>query len=343
MPKSLGSDNHSGVHPEILQAICCANSSHAPSYGTDKQTQKCQEIFKYLFGSNTQMFFVFNGTAANVLCLRNLIQSYQSVICADTSHLNIDECGAPENYIGCKLLTIKTNDGKITTQQIKEKLIRLGDQHHSQPGAVSITQPTELGTVYNLEEMKAIKDFCRVHNLKLHIDGSRLIYGAHYLNCELKEFSSLADSISFGGTKNGLLFGEAVLFFDQKLAKNFKFIRKQGMQLPSKSRFLAAQFIALLDPQNNLWKTIAKQGHDLALYLESQVKQIPEIEITQKVQANSVFCTLPKHWIKPLKETSFFYIWNEHTFEARWMLSFDSKKEDIDLFVKKLQSLSVKS
>lgn len=334
--KSLGSDNHSGVHPRLIDSLLKTNLGHAPSYGTDKETQQATRVFKDLFGDEVEPYFVFNGTAANVLCLKSLIQSHESVICAKNSHLNQDECGAPEFIIGCKLVTVESQDGKITPEQIDSCLTRRGDQHVSQPKIVSLTQPTELGVVYNLGELRELRKKCDEHQFFLHIDGARFIYAANYLKCDLKDMAMYADVISFGGTKNGLLMGEAVLLFHPLAKKNFKFFRKQCMQLPSKMRFISTQFQALLSSRGEeppLWEAIANHGHQLALYLSQQIQEFPEIIVTQEVQSNAVFAKIPKAWHKNLREKCFFYIWNAVTWEVRWMLSFDSTKEDIDEFV----------
>ena len=338
--RSLGSDNHAGVHPKILEALMQVNQDHSPSYGTDDLTKKFREKAKELFGSTTESFFVFNGTAANVLCLKALVQSFETIFCSHNSHLYLDECAAPEHIIGCKLQPIVSVNGKIKPEQIEPYLVRLGDQHHSQPGAVSLTQPTELGTLYSFKELQSWSQFCKEHNLKLHIDGARFIYAPYGLKKSFKELTSDLEihALSFGGTKNGLLFGECCMFFNTDLAKKFKFIRKQNMQLPSKMRFLAAQFLALFE--NELWQEIADHGNQLALQLEEGLKDIPEIKITQPVEANSVFAIIPKKWVKPLRKHYFFYIFDEATFEARLMISFDSTKEDIERFIKEITKLS---
>lgn len=330
---SLGSDNHSGIHPKILNSLQANNMGHSASYGTDPITDKAKKLFKDIFGEHCQSFFVFNGTAANVLALKSLVKSYESIICAEDSHLNVDECGAPENHIGCKLIKLPSPDGKIKAEDILSVIIRRGDQHFSQVKAVSITQPTELGTMYSLDELDEIKKICKENKLYLHIDGARFIYAPTYLNTSFKELCKDVDALSFGGTKNGLIFGEAVLLFNK--TSDFKFIRKQAMQLPSKMRFLSGQFIELLS--TGLYKEIAKNGISLAKYLQEKLCNINELEITQQVQANSVFVKIPKAWVKPLREKFFFYIWDESTFEARLMLSYDSTHEHIDSFVEHLQ------
>ena len=336
--QSLGSDNHSGVHPRFFESLLKTNVGHAPSYGTDEETHRVNKVFKKLFGDEAETYFVFNGTAANVLCLKSLIQSHESVICAETSHLNRDECGAPEFIIGCKLVTVESFDGKVTPKQVESCIKRMGDQHTSQPKLVSLTQPTELGTVYSMKELRSLKKKCEEYHLFLHIDGARLIYAANYLKCELIDIAQYADAISFGGTKNGLLMGEAVLLFHPLAKKNFKFLRKQCMQLPSKMRFISTQFQELFSPERTpLWKTIAYHGHQLAIYLSQKIEEFPEITVTQKVQSNAVFAKIPKEWHKSLRENFFFYVWDEITWEVRWMLSFDSTKDNIDQFIEHIR------
>lgn len=339
--RGFGSDNHSGIHPALLQALVDVNQGHAPSYGTDPLTEKAHQIFRQQFGDQATPFFVFNGTAANVLCIQSLIKSHHSVICAQTSHIQVDECGAPEAHVGCKLMAIPSPDGKIRPQDIEKQLIRRGDQHYAQPRLVSITQPTELGTVYTMDELRDLRDFTKKNGLYLHIDGARLIYAARHLKVSLQELTSELgiDALSFGGTKNGLLFGEAVILFDKDLAKDFKFIRKQTMQLPSKMRFLSAQFIRLLE--GDLWKEIADHGIKMAQLLAQNVQDIPQVQITQKVESNAVFARLPSSWIKPLRNNHFFYVWNESTWEVRWMTTFDTQPEDIKNFVACMKKVPV--
>ncbi len=325
---SLGSDNHSGVHPQILTALNNINTGHAPSYGTDPTTVAAKKLFKKIFGEHSNSYFVFNGSAANVLCLKSLIKSHHAILCAGDAHLNVDECGAPEQHIGCKVIHVNTPDAKLTPEAIEKHLIRRGDQHYSQIKVVSLTLPTELGTMYSFAELEAIKATCKKYDLFLHIDGARFIYAPYVLQKSMQEICSGVDALSFGGTKNGMLFGEAVVLFGDH--PEFKFIRKQTLQLPSKMRFLAAQFLELFG--TDLHTDIARNGVELAKYLESKLLTVPELRITQKVQANSVFVEIPQKWVKPLREKFFFYIWNETTFEARLMLSFDSTKEHIDAF-----------
>lgn len=337
--RGFGSDNHSGVHPQILTALAENNDQHAPAYGTDLASDELRTLCKKLFGESCVPYPVFNGTAANVLCLSGLLNSFESVICADTAHLNMDECGAPEKHLGIKLDLIPSQDGKITPTEIQKKLVRLGDQHYSQPKVISITQPTELGTMYSLGELKEIVSLAKKNELFVHIDGARFIYAPHYLKCSFKNLSEDlgVDAISFGGTKNGLLFGELCLLFSDRAKTNFKFRRKQFMQLPSKQRFIAAQFKQLLS--TGLHEEISAHGHKLARLLETEIRQHTSLRITQKVQANSVFVEIPQPMVKPLKSYSFFYVWDPHTYECRLMLSFDNSEQDVINFVQSIKEL----
>lgn len=339
--KSFGSDNHSGVHPTIWNSLNKSSQEHAPSYGTDEWTAQLQTLLKKEFGKSCEPFLVFNGTAANVLCLDSLVQSHEAVLTADVSHLQMDECGAPEKNIGCKLISVPTKDGKLSPEVLKNYIIRKGDQHFSQVRAVSITQPTEYGTLYSLEELKNLRKFTKDHGLFLHIDGARFIYAPTLLNCSFYDLAEGlgVDAISFGGTKNGLLFGEICLIFNNSGKERFKYRRKQMMQLPSKQRFIAAQFLTLFE--NQLWKEISNHCHNLALYLRQELElKFPKFEITQKTQANSVFVKLPKKHISTLRKNFFFYVWDELTFECRLMMSFDLTRSDIDAFIKNLSELT---
>lgn len=343
--RSLASDNHSGVHPEILASLIDVNANHFHSYEGDPQSLELKQLVKEIFGEQFDSYLVFNGTAANVLSLQHLIKPWNSVICAEESHLNLDECGAPEKLIGCKLNLIKTRDGKIKPEDIENKLIRGGDQHYSQPKVVSITQPTELGTVYSLQELEAIHKVCQKHHLYLHIDGARFANAVVNLNTDFKTLAQYADALSFGGTKNGLMGCEMVLIKNQNgeqqkhpSSLNFKFERKQSMQLPSKTRFLSQQFITYF--KEDLWKQIAQHSTQLAKILEARLKAIPEIKVLLPVQSNAVFCEIPKTWIKELRQEIFFYVWEEKRSVVRLMTSFDSTHEDLDLLINKATQLS---
>lgn len=334
--RGFGSDNHSGVHPEILKALTEANVGHAPSYGTDPLTEKCQELFKTHFGKSTDAYFVFNGTAANVLSLKTMMKSYESCFVTDMSHMNQDECAAPEFFAG-KLIPVKSIDGKLTIAELEKHYIRLGDQHYTQPRVISLTQPTEVGTLYSLDEIKTLTTWAKSKNLFVHMDGARFVNAVHKLNCTMSQMTTDlgVDVLSFGGTKNGLMFGEAVVVLNPSLGKDFKYIRKQAAQLPSKTRFIAAQFLAFFS--NDLYKKIAQHSCNMALYL--QEKLAGKVQINYPVQSNAVFPIIPQPLVKKLKSQYFFYVWDEKTFECRLMISWDTQKEDIDGFTDFLISL----
>ena len=334
--KGLASDNHSGVHPEILKSMFENNIDHEHSYGLDKTSEELGTVIKEKFGEEFDWFHVFNGTAANVLSLKTLIKSHESVFCSEGSHLNVDECGAPELHLGSKIITLPDHGGKINLADLKKKLIRFGDQHYSQPKALSITQPTELGTCYSLEELNEIKSFCKKNNLFLHIDGARLSNAAYTLETSLKEIVNGADAVSFGGTKNGLLGGEIVLI-KKDFSKDFKFIRKQTMQLPSKTRFLSKQFISYF--KNDLYLKIAEHSCSLAKLLNETIQSETNLTPSLPTESNAVFVCLPKEIIKPLKKQFFFYVWDSNTFEVRLMTSFDSTKNEIINFTNSLKEL----
>ncbi len=340
MKRGFGSDNHSGVHPQLLEAITEANREHAPSYGTDDWTASANQEFKKQFGDQAQVYFVFNGTAANVTALRALTKPWQAVLCSDVAHIHVDECGSPEMMGGFKLLPIPTVDGKMTVEELEKTYIRRGDQHYSQAQVLSITQPTELGTTYSLEELKGLISWAKGKNFFIHLDGARIANAVMSLKTTFKAMTTDLgiDVISFGGTKNGLMMGEAVVFLNKELAQDFKYIRKQSTQLPSKSRFIAVQFERYL--KDGLWQAIAEHSNSMARYLYEQVKDIPQVKVSGVPQSNAVFATIPQPWVKPLREKYFFYVWNEATFECRWMTSWDTQKQDIDDFAQQLKELS---
>jgi len=339
MKKGFASDNNSGVRPDILKAMEAANSGHYTGYGNDPFTEKAVTIFKEKFGHETEVFFVFNGTGANVLGLSSVTRSFNSIICAETAHIQEDECGAPEKFTGCKLLPVETKNGKLTPEIIKPHLKGFDFEHHSQPKVISISQVTEMGTVYQPEEIKALVELAHNHNMLLHMDGARIANAAVSLNLDFREFTKDCgvDILSFGGTKNGMMMGEAVLFFNPELATQTKYLRKQSMQLYSKMRFVGAQFVAYFE--NDLWKETASHANKMAKMLEAEVKQIPEIKITQPVEANGIFAIVPLKIIKPLQEQFFFYIWNEQNSEVRWMTSFDTTENEIHEFATLIKKL----
>jgi threonine aldolase len=337
--KSLASDNYSGVHPEIMEALRRANTEHMGSYGADEITHRAIERFKTFFGKDIAVFFVYNGTGANVLGLSASTHSFHSILCSELAHINVDESTAPEKFSGCKLIGIPTLDGKIYPDQLENKIQRLGDQHHPQVKVISISQSTEYSTVYSVEEVKAISAVAKKYNLYLHMDGARISNAAVCLGKDFRDFTVEAgvDVLSFGGTKNGMMFGEAVIIFTKELANYFYYIRKQGMQLHSKMRFISAQFEALLT--NDLWRRNAEHANHMAKKLERGLRQIPQIKITQPVDGNGVFAIIPKEIAEALQEELFFYVWNERTHECRLMCSFDTKEEEIEQFVEKARKL----
>ncbi len=339
MKRGFASDNNSGVHPEVLKKMGEVNDGHVVGYGGDSFTEEAIALFRKEFGSDTEVFFVFNGTGANVLSLSSLTNSFHSVICAETAHIQEDECGAPEKFTGCKLLPVETHDGKLSPEQILPHLKGFNFEHHSQPRVISISQVTEMGTLYSVDEIRALADLAHSHGMYLHMDGARLANAAAALDLPFRTFTRDAgvDVLSFGGTKNGLMMGEAVLFFNAELCRNTKYVRKQSMQLYSKMRFVAAQFLAYF--HHDLWKVNARHANRMARLLATEVAKIPQVQVTQKVEANGVFAIVPAHIIPQLQEKYFFYVWDERRSEVRWMCSFDTQDEDVlefSAWIKKL-------
>ncbi|MGQ8335154.1 threonine aldolase family protein [Sunxiuqinia sp. A32] len=339
MKRGFASDNNAGVHPAIFEAMIAANDGHVVGYGGDPITAESISIFKNEFGQDTDVYFVFNGTGANVLGLSTLTNSFNSIVCADTAHIQVDECGAPEKFTGCKLLPVKSEKGKISPDRIAEYLHGFDFEHHAQPGVVSISQATELGTLYGVDEIKSIAELVHSHGMYLHMDGARIANAAVALDLPFRAFTKDAgvDVLSFGGTKNGMMMGEAVLFFNSDLSKNTKYLRKQSMQLFSKMRFVSAQFLPYF--KDELWKKNASHANKMALLLEQEVLKVDGITLTQKTEANGVFAIVPPDIIPKLQEKYFFYVWDESRSEVRWMTSFDTTEEDIYDFVSILKSL----
>jgi len=337
--RGFASDNNAGIHPILLEAIREANSGHVIAYGDDVYTRKAETTFRKYFGPQTEVFFVLTGTGANVLSLASITRSFHAVISAGTAHIQVDECGAPEKFTGCKLISLPSPDGKLTAEKISEHLHGLGVEHHVQPRVISISQPTEMGTVYTPAEIRALAELAKNSGLLLHMDGARLANAAVSLDLPFKSFTTDAgvDVLSFGGTKNGMLFGESVVFLNPTLAADFKYLRKQAMQLASKMRFISAQFEVYLS--SGVWFRNAEHANRMARLLFEKVSCIKGITITQPVQANAVFAIIPEKIIRPFQEKYFFYIWNESTSEVRWMTSFDTSPEDLDGFCNSLASL----
>jgi len=335
--RGFGSDNNAGIHPDILKEIISSNTGHVTGYGTDVYTEKAINIFKEALGSSTETFFVFTGTAANVLGLSGIMRSWNSVITASTAHLEGDECGAPEKFIGCKVLVVDTPDGKITPDLIEKHIHGIDFEHHSQPNVISITQATEMGTVYTTAEISAIAGFAHSRGMLLHMDGARIANAAVALNLPFKAFTTDAgvDVLSFGGTKNGMMFGESICFLKPGLSKDFKYIRKQGMQLASKMRFISAQYTGYF--RNDLWKRCASNSNAMAGMLADQLKLIPEVTVTQEVQSNGVFVIMPADIAEKMRSHYFFYPWDEKRSEWRLMCSWDTEEKDIEDFIRLLK------
>ena len=335
--RGFASDNNAGVHPRIMRALADVNTGHCIAYGDDPYTRGATEQFKELF-DECELFFVFNGTGANVLSLQAMTQPFNSVVCAETAHIHVDECGAPERFTGCKLLFNPTADGKLHIPDIARHLHGIGFEHHAQPRVVSITQSTEMGTVYTVEELRKIADFIHANGLLLHVDGARLANAAAFLDVSFKEMitDTGVDALSFGGTKNGLMYGEAVALFNPELSDNFKYIRKQGMQLASKMRYISAQFAEYL--KDGLWLENARHANRMAQLLCREAQALG-IEVTQKVEANAVFAVLPPQSIEALQREFFFYIWNAEKNEVRWVCSWDTEEDDVYRFLDALEKL----
>ncbi len=338
MRRGFGSDNHSGISREILTAIGGANEDHALAYGDDEWCARTEGIFRETFGPEAKVYFVFNGTGANVLCIDAMCRSHEAVVCAETAHINVDECGAPQRVVGCRLLTVETADGKLTPELVRTRLHGFGFEHHSQPKAISISQPTELGTLYSLEEIRALADLAHSYNMYLHMDGARLANAAVALGKSFKEMTTEVgvDCLSFGGTKNGMLMGESCVILNRVLDVEMKYRRKQMTQLCSKMRFIAAQFEAYIT--TGLWRRNAEHSNAMAQLLQKEVKELG-VRVMYPVQVNSVFVQLPADIWHALQKEYFFYDWDEAQNVVRWMCSFDTTEEDIHSFVASLKRL----
>lgn len=339
--KSFASDNYAGVLPEVMEALQKANQEHAVSYGNDALTQRVRKHFKEVFAADVAVLFVFNGTGANVLSISGATNTFNSVLCADSSHIYNDESSAPETITGCRFFPIPANEeGKLEPAALEQKIIRKGDIHFAQPKLISVTQATEYGTVYTPEHLREIGQLTRKHELYFHMDGSRLFNAAASLNCSLKEITTDVglDILSLGGTKLGMMFGEAVVVFNPRLAEHIYYKQKQVMQLASKTRFIAAQYEALLT--DDLWRKPAAHANAMALKLRDVLSAVKDIKVTMPVDANAVFAIIPREWLQPLQQAFPFYVWNESTTEVRLMCSFDTTEKDIEAFAKVLKQLA---
>jgi len=331
--RTFASDNWAGVHPDVMAAVVAANGDHVPSYGVDPETQAADRLFRQHFGEDAEVFLAFNGTGANVVGLQSLLRPFEAVICAQSAHINVDECGAPERFLGSKLVAVATPDGKLTPDLVEAAAGGVGDEHHVQPKVVSITQSTEVGTCYRVDEVVALAEWAHARGMWLHLDGARLSNACASLGLGLGAFGSAAgvDVLSFGGTKNGAMGAEAVVSFLSTEAAGLRYIRKQSMQLASKMRFIAAQFTALLS--DDLWLRNATHANAMARRLAEGVARVEGVVLAYPVEANGVFAALPPAVTEALQAEYPFYMWDEATGVVRWMASFDTTDEDVDAFV----------
>lgn len=335
--RSFASDNNSGIHPQVMEALVRANQDHAVGYGDDPWTEEAIRKIREAFVLDCEPLFVFNGTGSNVVALQLCTMPYNSILCAETAHIYVDECGAPARLTGCQIRPIQTPDGKLTPELIRPYLCNFGEQHHSQPGALYISQCTELGTVYTPDEIRALADQVHACGMYLHMDGARLANACVALG---KDFRQLTvdcgvDVLSFGGTKNGLMMGECVVVFHPSLKAKARFVRKQSAQLASKMRFLSCQFTAYLTDE--LWRKNALHANALAHRLYYELRLLPGVHFTQKLESNQLFLTLPRPVIERLQKKYFFYFWNEPANEIRWVTSFDTTEEDISELVNEVK------
>ncbi|MCK5820344.1 MAG: low specificity L-threonine aldolase [Bacteroidales bacterium] len=337
--RGFASDNNASVHPEVMLAMAECNTGHTVGYGDDRYTKDAEEKIRAEFGQDTECYFMLTGTGANVVGLRSVTQSFNSIICSETAHIEEDECGAPELFTGCKLIPVPQLNGKITKESIAPHLKGFDFEHHSQPKVVSITQATELGAVYQPEEIKELADYVHSYGLLLHMDGARIANAAVSLGLPLRAITRDVgvDLLSFGATKNGAMYGEAILFFTPGLTKYFKYLRKQSMQLASKMRYISVQFDALLS--NDLWQRNASHANAMAGLLAEKVAKLPGVSLSGPVESNGVFARIPKKVIEPLQKAYFFYVWDEPISEVRWMTSWDTTEEDVNGFVETLAAL----
>ncbi len=344
MKKALASDNYAGILPGIIEAIAEANVAHETSYGFDTYTNLAKEEFQKLFGNNIEVTYAFNGTGANVLGISCDTQSFNSIFCSQHAHVFVDESTAPETFTGCRLFPLPTDEqGKISAETLQKAIIRKGDEHHPQPKVLTISQPTEYGTLYTIDELKALSAVLNEHEMIFHVDGARFFNALAAMNCSTKEMISETgvDILSVGGTKAGLMIGEAIVFLKPELAKDLKYRQKQSMQLASKMRFISVQFLKLL--KDELWKPSASHANAMAALLAKGLSAIPQVQITRNVETNAVFAILPSGWIEELQREMFFYRWKEATGEVRLMCSFDTTPEEIELFIQKARELSSES
>lgn len=339
--RSFASDNNSGVHPLVMEALLRANHDHAVGYGDDPWTEEAVGKIREEFTPDCEPLFVFNGTGSNVVALQLCTSSYNSILCAETAHIYVDECGAPVRMTGCQIRPIQTPDGKLTPELVRPYLCNFGEQHHSQPGALYISECTELGTVYTPEEVRALADLVHAYGMYLHMDGARLANACVALGKSFRELTvdCGVDVLSFGGTKNGLMMGECVVVFNPALKGKAYFVRKQSAQLASKLRFLSCQFTAYLT--DDLWRKNAEHANAMARRLYEELRAVPGVHFTQRMESNQLFLTLPRPVIDRLHQKYFFYFWNEPANEIRLVTSFDTTEEDVAELVAEVRSCMV--
>ncbi|MDR0939437.1 MAG: low specificity L-threonine aldolase [Mediterranea sp.] len=328
--RSFASDNNSGVHPLVMEALAKANADHALGYGDDPWTAEAANRVREAFGSECLPLFVFNGTGSNVVALGLMTRPYHSILCAETAHIYVDECGAPVKMTGCQIRPVQTPDGKLTPELIQPYLHGFGDQHHSQPRAVYVSQCTEMGTVYTADELRRLVDFAHQHGMYVHVDGARIANACAALGLSLRELTADCgvDVLTFGGTKNGLMMGECVVIFNKEMQAEARFVRKQSAQLASKMRYLSCQFTAYLT--DGLWLRNARHANAMAIRLYEGLRELPGVRFTQRVESNQLFLTMPRAAIDELLRSYFFYFWNEEADEIRFVTSFDTTEADVD-------------
>ncbi|MDR1004209.1 MAG: aminotransferase class I/II-fold pyridoxal phosphate-dependent enzyme [Prevotellaceae bacterium] len=338
--RSFASDNNSGVHPLVMEALHQANQDHAVGYGDDPWTAEAVRLIKETFSPACEPLFVFNGTGSNAVALQLATRPYHLIICAETAHIYVDECGAPVRLTGCQIRPVATPDGKLTPDLIRPHLKNFGEQHHSQPGVVYLSECTEMGTVYTPDELKAITGLAHAHGMYVHVDGARLANACVALNVSLRALTvdCGVDVLSFGGTKNGLMIGESVIIFNDALKKEALFVRKQSAQLASKQRYLACQFTVYLTDE--LWKKNAAHANAMAAKLAAGLKEFPFVHFTQKAESNQLFLIIPRALADRLLASYYFYFWNETAGEIRLVTSFDTTEADIDAFLDAVRLLS---
>ncbi len=336
--KSFASDNWAPACSEVMHALNKANNWHAGAYGDDKYTKQAEELFKRIFGEHTKTYFVYNGTAANILSLSVINDSFNAVICSEHAHINVDECGAVEKIVGTKIISLPSENGKITIDQIEPHIKALRMPHQVVPKVISISQPTELGTIYSINEIKALAEFAHNNDVFLHVDGARISNAVVALNSDFKTLitDTGVDILSFGGTKNGMMFGEAVVVLNTHLQKKIEFYRKQFLQLASKMRFISAQFLALMN--DDVWKRNAENSNKMAMLLAKGLSKYPEVKISQVVETNGVWAILPDNFADKLMKKSFFHPWDLERKEYRIMTAFDTTKEEVDSFLSALDT-----